>query len=218
VTPRSIGRAFLSAALAVLSVVTVALGPGLLGIFAVLVTAGGLVTYTLRLFGETAPSFPRPSLSLTWFRELARFAAEFVSWAIPKIPFLAPFAVFVGVTWPLASTSESIQFQQQASEIIPVLLIGYVIEAGAIRWQRRPVDWVLSLMTVLILIAGETYALVALARDTPEGADLIAGSMAAGVTAILIAAIQGATRPRDAPGDHEPAASPPHDPAGDAER
>jgi len=202
--PRNFLSSLLSTTLAVVSLVIVALGPGLLGILALLVAAGGLVTYTLRLFGETAPSFPRPRLSLAWLRELARFAAEFVSWAIPKIPFLVPLAVFFGVTWPLASTSESIQFQQQASEIIPVLLIGYVIEAGAIRWKRRPVDWLLSLMTVLILIAGETYAMVALARDVPEGADLIAGSMAAGVAAIMIAAIQGATQAREAPADSSP--------------
>lgn len=203
-SPRNWLNSLLSALLAALSLVTVALGPGVIGALALLLTAGGLVTYVLRLFGETAPSFPRPTLSLEWLRELVRFAGEFVAWAAPKVPFVAPLVVFFAVTWPLASTSESIQFQQQASEIIPVLLIGYVIEAGAIRWQRRPVDWLLSLMTVAILIAGEACAMVALARDVPESADLIAGSMAAGVTAILIAAIQGATQAREAPADSSP--------------
>jgi len=75
-----------------------------------------------------------------------------------------------------------------------VLLIGYVIEAGAIRWRDRPVNWILSLMTVGILLAGEVYALIDLATDSPDHADVIAGSMAAGVVAILIAAIQGSVK------------------------
>ena len=75
-----------------------------------------------------------------------------------------------------------------------MLLIGYVIEAGAIRWRDRPVNWILSLMTVGILLAGEIYALVDLATDSPDHADIIAGSMAAGVVAILIAAIQGSAK------------------------
>lgn len=108
---------------------------------------------------------------------------------------LAAVAVLVAVTWPLARESESLRFQEQASQIILVLLIGYVIEAGAIRWRSRPVNWILSLMTVGILLAGEVYALVDLATDSPDHADIIAGSMAAGVAAMLIAAIQGSAEP-----------------------
>jgi hypothetical protein len=74
-----------------------------------------------------------------------------------------------------------------------VLLIAYGIEAGAIRWRSRPVNWILSLMTVAILLTGEVYALVDLATDSPDHADIIAGAMAAGVAAILIAAVQGAS-------------------------
>jgi hypothetical protein len=72
-----------------------------------------------------------------------------------------------------------------------VLLVGYVIETGAIRWRARPVNWLLSLMTAAILLVGEIYALIDLATNSPDHADIIAGSMAAGVAAILIAAIQG---------------------------
>lgn len=60
------------------------------------------------------------------------------------------------------------RIQEQASQIILVLLIGYVIEAGAIRWRDRPVNWILSLMTVGILLTGEIYALVDLATDSPD--------------------------------------------------
>ena len=42
-----------------------------------------------------------------------------------------------------------------------------------------------------LLIAGETYALVAIANDEPAHADIVAGAMAAGVVAILAAAAQG---------------------------
>jgi hypothetical protein len=79
-----------------------------------------------------------------------------------------------------------------------VLLVGYAIEAGAIRWRDRPVNWILSLITVGILLAGEIYCLVDLATNRPNHADIIAGSMAAGVTAILVAAIQGSVRRDDA--------------------
>ncbi len=186
----------LSGLLAALSLLA-ALAAALIGVIAAplaLVVVGALVAYRLEMFGEDAPSFPRPRPSLAWLGELARFLVDFVAWAAPQVPFLAPFAVFVAVTWPLPQESEGLQFQEQASQIILVLLIGYVIEAGAIRWRSRPVNWILSAMTVAILLAGETFALVDLASGDPGHADLIAGSMAAGLAAILIAAIQGSAR------------------------
>jgi hypothetical protein len=173
------------------------LGTALVGILAApvaIVAVGALVVYRLEIFGEGAPPFPSPSLSLAWFGEMARFVVDFVVWAAPQVPFVAPFLVFVAVTWLLPQASESLRFQEQASQIILVLLIGYVIEAGAIRWRDRPVNWILSLMTVGILLAGEIYALVDLATDNPDHADIIAGSMAAGAVAILIAAIQGSAK------------------------
>jgi hypothetical protein len=184
------------------------LGTALLGILVApvaILAVGALVVYRLGIFGESAPRFPTPSLSLAWLGELARFIVDFVAWAAPQVPFVAPFLVFVAVTWPLPQESESLRFQEQASQIILVLLVGYVIEAGAIRWRDRPVNWILSLMTAGILLAGEIYALVDLATDSPDHADIIAGSMAAGVVAILIAAIQGsAKREDDAPPGPEP--------------
>jgi hypothetical protein len=199
----------LSGVLAALSLLA-GLGTALLGVLlapVALVAVGALVAYRLEMFGEDAPGFPRPRASLAWFGELARFLADFVVWAAPQVPFLAPFLVFVAVTWPLPQESEGLRFQEQASQIIVVLLIGYVIEAGAIRWRSRPVNWILSLMTVAILVAGEVYALVDLAGGDPGHADIIAGSMAAGLAAILIAAIQGSLQRRDErdPGPGEPA-------------
>jgi hypothetical protein len=195
----------LSGLLTVLSLIAAVLGAGLLGVLAIpaaLLALTALLVYTLRRVSESAPSFPRSRPSPTWLREVARFLWELVEWAAPHVSFVAPFIVFVAVTWPLASESASIQFQQQASEIIPVLLIGFVIETGAIRWRNRPVNWILGLMTVLILVAGETYAFIALATDKPDHADVIAGSMAAGLVAILIAAIQGSVdRGGEGPGD-----------------
>ncbi|MGC1166987.1 MAG: hypothetical protein WA862_12860 [Solirubrobacterales bacterium] len=194
----------MSGLLAALSLLA-GLGTALLGILAAPIAfaaVGALVVYRLGIFGESAPPFPTPSLSLAWLGQLARFVVDFVAWAAPQVPFVAPFLVFVAVTWPLPRESaESLRFQEQASQIILVLLIGYVIEAGAIRWRDRPVNWILSLMTVAILLAGEIYALVDLATDDPDHADIIAGSMAAGVAAILIAAIQGSLqREVEAPG------------------
>lgn len=175
---------------------------GVLAAPVALLAFGALVVYRLGIFGESAPSFPPPRASAAWLGELAHFLVEFVVWAAPQVPFVAPFLVFVAVTWPLPQESQSLRFQEQASQIILVLLIGYVIEAGAIRWRDRPVNWILSLMTTGILLAGEIYALVDLATDNPDHADIIAGSMAAGVVAILIAAIQGSARGEDsaAPG------------------
>ncbi len=200
-------NAVLSGLLAVLSLLA-GLGTALLGILAApvaLVAVGALVVYRLGIFGDDAPPFPTPRLSLAWLGELARFVVDFIAWAAPQVPFVAPFLVFVAVTWPLPQESESLRFQEQASQIILVLLIGYVIEAGAIRWRSRPVNWILSLMTVGILLAGEIYALVDLATDNPDHADVIAGSMAAGLAAILIAAIQGsAQRGEDPPPGVDP--------------
>ncbi|HEX5928075.1 MAG TPA: hypothetical protein VFY48_01645 [Solirubrobacterales bacterium] len=160
---------------------------------------GALVAYRLEMFGEDPPGFPRPRPSLAWLGELGRFLVDFVAWAAPQVPFLAPFVVFVAVTWPLPQESVGLQFQEQASQIIVVLLIAYGIEAGAIRWRRRPVNWILSAMTVAILIVGEVYALVDLATGEPGHADVIAGAMAAGLTAILVAAIQGSLQREGGP-------------------
>jgi hypothetical protein len=173
------------------------LATALLGVLAApiaLLAFGALVVYRLGIFGETAPPFPQPSFTLAWFGQLGRFVVDFVAWAAPQVPFVAPFLVFVAVTWPLPQESRGLRFQEQASQIILVLLVGYVIETGAIRWRARPVNWILSLMTAAILLAGEIYALVDLATNSPDHADIIAGSMAAGVVAILIAAIQGSVQ------------------------
>jgi hypothetical protein len=193
-------RAFVSGLLTTLSLLA-GLGAARFGAAAALVALVAfvaLVVIRLGILGTSAPRFPSPRPTLAWLGELARFLGEFVAWAAPQVPFVAPFVVFVAVTWPLARESASLGFQEQASQIILVLLIGYAIEAGAIRWRERPVNWILSLMTAAILLAGETYALVDLATNSPDHADIIAGSMAAGVAAILIAAIQGSAR-RDDP-------------------
>ncbi len=187
-----------AAALAVLSVVATVVGVGLLGPLVAVVGLGWLVTYTLRRVGVEPPSPPRPGLSLSWLREFWDYLGRLVVWAAPSVPFLAPAVTFIAVTWPLAETSsESMRFQEQASQIILVLLIGYVIEAGALRWRSQGVDWLLSLVTVLILLVGETYALVDLATDDPAHADIIAGAMAAGLVAILTAAVQGSLKSPD---------------------
>ncbi len=189
----------LSGVLAALSLVA-GLATALLGVIlapVALIAVGGLVAYRLEMFGENPPGFPPPRASVAWLGELTRFLADFALWAAPQVPFLAPFLVFVAVTWPLPQESEGLQFQEQASQIIVVLLIGYVIEAGAIRWRSRPVNWILSAMTVAILLAGEIYALADLASGDPGHADIVAGSMAAGLTAILIAAIQGSLQRQD---------------------
>lgn len=183
----------LSGLLAALSLLA-GLGVAVLGVLAAPVAIAALVALVVyRLLGDGAgaPAFPPPRASLAWLGELARFVVEFVAWSAPQVPFVAPFLVFVAVTWPLPQASESLAFQEQASQILVVLLIGYVIEVGAIRWRARAVNWILSLMTVATLLAGEVYALIDLATNEPDHADIIAGSMAAGVAAILIAAIQG---------------------------
>lgn len=200
-----------SSLLALLSLLA-ALATAVLGVLAAplaLAAVVALVAYRLAAH-EGAPPFPLPRPSLAWLGELAGFGVGFVAWAAPQVPFVAPFLVFLAVTSPLPqASSDSLRFQEQASQIIVVLLIAYGIEAGAIRWSRRPLNWVLSLMTVAILLVGETYALIDLATDSPDHADVIAGAMAAGVTAILIAAIQGSAERRSDSGDTSPQRPPP---------
>jgi hypothetical protein len=200
-------RAVISGLLAGLSLLA-GLATPLVGILAppiALLAFASLVVYRLKIFRASAPDFPTPRPTLAWLGELARFLAAFVTWAAPRVPFVAPFLVFVAVTWPLPRESQSLRFQEQASQIVLVLLIGFVIEAGAIRWRSRPVNWILSLMTAGILLTGEIYALVDLATDSADHADIIAGAMAAGVVAILITAIQGsAGSDEKAPGSSGP--------------
>ncbi len=186
----------MSVLLAVVSVVGLVLGGAVIGPLIALAGLVWLVTYTLRRVGASPPDPPRPRLSLAGLRELRDYLGRLLAWAAPIVPFVAPAVAFIAVTWPLPKESEGLLFQEQASQILLVLLIGFVIEAGALRWRRQPVDWMLSLVTVLILLAGEVYALVALYENDPNHADIIAGAMAAGVVAILTAAIQGAAEER----------------------
>lgn len=176
------------------------LATALVGVLAAplaIAAAAALVVYRLAA-SQGAPPFPAPRASLAWLRELGDFILAFLVWAAPQVPFLAPFVVFVAVTWPLPQeSSDSLRFQEQASQIILVLLIAYGIEAGAIRWRSRPVNWILSLMTVAILLTGEVYALLDLATDSADHADIIAGAMAAGVTAILVTAALSSTQKPD---------------------
>ena len=152
-----------SVALAVASVVGLVLGGAVIGPLIALVGFVWLVTYTLRRVGANPPQPPRrPELSLAWLRELWDYLGRLIAWAAPIVPFVAPAVAFVAVTWPLPQESDGLLFQEQASQIILVLLIGFVIEAGALRWRRQAVDWLLSLVTVLILLTGEVYAIVAL--------------------------------------------------------
>jgi hypothetical protein len=183
-----------AAALAIVSVAATVAGAGLIGPILALAGLAWLVTYTLRRAGANPPQPPAAELSLRWFGELWTYLGELVRWAAPIVPFVAPAVAFIAVTWPLPESSESLRFQEQASQIIPVLLIGYVIEAGALRWRRQAVDWLLSVVTVLILVVGEIYVLVSLATDDPAHADIAAGAMAAGLVAIVTAAVQGTAR------------------------
>lgn len=183
-----------SVALAMVSVVGLVLGGAVIGPLIALAGLVWLVTYTLRRVGVNPPQPPpRPQLSVAWLREMRIYLGRLIAWAAPIVPFVAPAITFIAVTWPLPKESQGLLFQEQASQILLVLLIGYVIEAGALRWRRQRVDWLLSLVTVLILLAGEVYALVALYEADPNHADVIAGAMAAGVVAILTAAIPGAS-------------------------
>jgi hypothetical protein len=183
------GTAVLQGVLTALSLLA---GAAALGPVAVVVGVASFVALLTSVLRGGGVGLPPPSLSFTWVKSAAARVA-------PMIPFAVPFVVFLAVTKPLASESESLQFQQQASEIIPVLLVGFVLETGAIEWSKRRVDWILSLMTVLILLLGETFALVSLATNDREHADMVAGSIAAGAAAILIAAVLGSARHQQAP-------------------
>jgi hypothetical protein len=184
---------------AVVSVVAAVLGAGVVGPVIAVVGFVWLVTYTLRRVGANPPEPPRPRFSLFWLGEVVDYLGRLVVWAAPMVGFVAPALTFILVTWLLAAESEGLKFQEQASQILLVLVIGFVIEAGALRWRRRPVDWLLSLVTVLILLVGETYCLIALATDDPNHADVVAGALAAGVVAMLAAAVQGSAAEVDTP-------------------
>jgi hypothetical protein len=169
----------------VLTVLSLLAGAAALGPLAVVVGVASFAALLASVLGGGGGlGLPPFQPSLAWLKSAAGALA-------PLLPFTVPFAVFVAVTWPLASKSESLQFQEQASQIIPVLLVGFVLETSAMRWGSRRVNWILSLMTVVILLLGETIALISLWTRDHAHADVVAGSMAAGVAAILIAAVLG---------------------------
>jgi len=117
---------------------------------------------------------------------------------IRVVPSIVPIGCFVAVAWPLDSEVESNAFHNAAaSEVIPLLLIGLAIEVGYLRLRERaPVDAVLAVVTVVFLVLAEVDALMALANNTTEHADIVAGGIAAGASALFLAAVQS---PRTSP-------------------
>jgi hypothetical protein len=105
-----------------------------------------------------------------------------------------PTIAYVAVVFILNEGMESASpdFFRATAEIIPVLLLALIIEAGALRIEGRGrIDIVANCVTAGYLIAGLTFSLYNLGEDSTRHADVVWASMAAGVAGLLVAAILG---------------------------
>jgi hypothetical protein len=109
-------------------------------------------------------------------------------------PAACPTIAYVAVVFILNEGMESASpdFFRATAEIIPVLLLALIIEAGALRIEGRGrIDIVANCVTAGYLIAGLTFSLYNLGEDSTRHADVVWASMAAGVAGLLVAAILG---------------------------
>jgi hypothetical protein len=112
--------------------------------------------------------------------------------ALARLPWIAPLVVYLVLVLAIDSSAADAKFFDGATEVLAVLFIGFLLEAGAIRVTAgSPVDWTLAFLTVLLVIAGEVYALLALADPTELHANFVAAGLGAGATGIVVAAIAG---------------------------
>jgi hypothetical protein len=125
-----------------------------------------------------------------------------VNWAVETLEFsgvalpVFGFLIFSAVTDPQAGGKE---FAEVGAQIIIVLLLALAIEARFfhLRAPRDRLDRVASLFTMIVLAAGEFYALQGIAAKHPTNNEMVAGAIAAGFVAVAVSALLGPTRTGD---------------------
>jgi hypothetical protein len=114
--------------------------------------------------------------------------------ALPVMAYLVA-SVFIG------SSHGTTAFDEIGAQVIVVLLLALALEARFFRLHRvrEPLELGATLFTMLVLGAGEFYALQGVATGDAQHADVIGGAVATGFVAVAVAALAGPSG--NSPGD-----------------
>jgi hypothetical protein len=105
-----------------------------------------------------------------------------------------PIAAFALTTLLMGKTAGTVRFDEVGAQVIIVLLLALAVDARffRLRADRDRLDVLAILYTVLLLAVGEYLALRGLLTSDPTRAEMVAGAIAAGFTAVAGSALTGA--------------------------
>jgi hypothetical protein len=117
---------------------------------------------------------------------------EFLQAGLPIIAF-AVFSLMVD------HNSGTVGFDGVAAQIIVVLLLVLAIDARFFRLRKDHdrFDRAATLFTMILLGAGEYYALQSLIENHPRHTEMVAGAIAAGFVAVAVTALLGPSAARE---------------------
>ena len=106
---------------------------------------------------------------------------------------ILPIVAFSLTSLLMGKTTGTVRFDEIAAQVIVVLVLALAIDARffRLRADRDRLDVVAILYTMLLLAIGELYALKGLLASNPAHAEMIAGAIAAGFTAVAVTAMTG---------------------------
>jgi MFS family permease len=104
-----------------------------------------------------------------------------------------PIVAFAVCTVFVEPSSGTLGFDEVGAQIVVVLLLVLAIDTRffRLRKDRDGLDRAAILFTMILLGAGEYYALQSLIDDQPRHSEMVAGAIAAGFVAVAVTALVG---------------------------
>jgi hypothetical protein len=124
---------------------------------------------------------------------LLRTEVEPLIGALRALEVALPILAFTLTTTFMGETTGTRAFDEVGAQVLIVLLLALAIDARFFRLsaERDRLDVAAICFTMLLLAVGEFYALRGLLSDAPGHAEMIAGAIAAGFTAVAVTAMTG---------------------------
>jgi hypothetical protein len=160
---------------------------------AILMIAGGVALALAEGMQPVAALITTP-LVLAVFVLLLRTDTALLLRLLVGLELLLPIAVFGLTILLMGKTAGTVRFDEVGAQVIIVLLLALAVDARffRLRVDRDRLDVLAILYTVLLLAVGEYLALRGLLTSDPARAEMIAGAIAAGFSAVAVTALVGA--------------------------
>ncbi len=127
---------------------------------------------------------------------LLRTDTELIVRLLGSLQMLGPVLAFTILSTVMGKTAGTLSFDEVSAQVLIVLLLALAVDARFFRLRsgQDRLDVIVVLYTMLLLAVGEFLALRGLLTSHPARAEMIAGAIAAGFTAVAIAALTGTDR------------------------